>query len=47
MSPIRHSAIWDTLVAKSTTDEHRARAIEWLSGAVRIRYVFIDMLVVE
>ena len=36
MTPIKHSEIWNTLVEKSTTDEHKAQAIEWLSGAVRI-----------
>ena len=39
MTPIKHSEIWNTLAEKSTTNEHKARAIEWLSGAVRIPYV--------
>lgn len=39
MTPVKHSAIWDGLMERSTTDGHKARAIEWLSGAVRVRYV--------
>jgi len=45
VTPIKHSAIWESIVEKSATDEHRARTIEWLSGAVRIRYVFIILCV--
>ena len=37
--PIKHSAIWEGLVKESTTDEYKTRAIEWLSGAVRVQYV--------
>ncbi|KAF9646522.1 carboxypeptidase S, partial [Thelephora ganbajun] len=38
ITPTEHSAIWESLLEKSTTDgEYRARAIEWLSGAVRVR----------
>ena len=39
ITPIKHSAIWESLVEKSATDEHKTRVIERLSGAVRIRYV--------
>jgi len=39
MTPTKHSEIWDKLVEKSTTEEYKTRAIEWLSGAVRIRCV--------
>jgi hypothetical protein len=39
ITPVKHSAIWDRLTERSATDEHKARAIEWLSGAVRVRYV--------
>jgi len=44
MTPVKHSAIWDKLVEKSATEEYKARAIEWLSGAVRIRYVLRSSL---
>jgi len=44
ITPIKHSAIWDSLVGKSATDEHEARAIEWLSGAVRVPYVLCSSL---
>ena len=43
MIPIKNLAIWDRLVEESTTDEHKARVIEWLSGAVRVRYAFIGL----
>ena len=44
MTPAKHSAIWDKLVEKSATEEYKARAIEWLSGAVRVRYVLYPSL---
>jgi len=44
ITPIKHSAIWDSLVGKSATDEPKARAIEWLSGAVRVPYVLCSSL---
>jgi len=46
IAPIKHSAIWEGLVEKSTTAEYKTRAIEWLSGAVRIQYV-LSVLDVE
>jgi len=47
ITPIKHSAIWDDLMGKSATDEHKARAIEWLSGAVRVQYVLRSSLVLN
>ena len=44
ITPIKHSAIWESLIEKSATDTHKARVIEWLSGAVRIRYVLCSSL---
>ena len=44
ITPIKHSAIWESLIEKSATDEHKARTIEWLSGAVRIRYALWSSL---
>lgn len=44
MTPAKHSAIWDELVEKSATEEYKARAIEWLSGAVGIRCVLCSSL---
>ena len=38
VAPVKHSAIWDTLVKRSASDQYKEHAIEWLSGAVRIRY---------
>ena len=38
ITPVKHSAIWDTLVKRPASDEQKKRTIEWLSGAVRIRY---------
>lgn len=38
VAPIKNSAIWDALAKRSTSDEYKERAIEWLSGAVRIPY---------
>lgn len=37
ITPVKHSAIWESLVERSTSDEFKERAIEWLGGAVRIR----------
>jgi len=47
MTPIKHSAIWDTLVGKPATEEYKTRAIEWLSGAVRVRFVLSSSLVLN
>ena len=44
ITPTKHSAIWESLIEKSATDEHKTRAIEWLSGAVRNRYVLWSSL---
>jgi len=38
ITPTKHSAIWESFVEKSTTDDYKTRAIEWLGGAVRIPY---------
>ena len=40
ITPTKHSAIWESFVERSTTDEYKTRAIEWLGGAVRIPYVY-------
>ena len=40
IKPIKHSAIWDTLVDRSASEEYREHAIDLLSEAVKIRYVF-------
>jgi len=37
--PTKHSAIWESFLENSTTDEYKTRAIEWLGGAVRVPYV--------
>ena len=34
--PTKHSAIWKSFVERTTTDEYKAHAIEWLGGAVRV-----------
>jgi len=39
ITPTKHSAIWESFVEKTTTDEYKTRAIEWLGGAVRVPYV--------
>jgi len=39
ITPTKHSAIWESFVERSTTDEYKTRAIEWLGGAVRVPYV--------
>ena len=39
ITPTKHSAIWESFTEKTTTDEYKTRAIEWLCGAVRIPYV--------
>ena len=36
--PLKHSEVWESLVERSTTDEYKTRAIEWLGGAVRVPY---------
>ena len=38
IAPAKHPAIWESLVERSTTDEYKTRAIEWLGGAVRVPY---------
>ena len=45
ITPVKHSAIWDTLVKRSTSDEYKEHAIEWLSGAVRVRYASYPSIV--
>ena len=47
VTPVKHSAIWEGLVENSTTEEYKAHAIEWLSGAVRVRYVSRSSLVLD
>ena len=39
ITPTKRSAIWESFVERSTTDEYKTRAIEWLGGAVRVPYV--------
>ena len=39
ITPVKHSAIWDALVERSASDEHKERTIQWLSEAVQIRCV--------
>jgi len=39
IAPTKHSAIWESFVERTTTDEYKTRAIEWLGGAVRVPYV--------
>jgi len=38
ITPTKHSAIWESFVERTATDEYKTRAIEWLGGAVRIPY---------
>jgi len=38
ITPTKHSAIWESFVEKTTTDEYKTRAVEWLGGAVRVPY---------
>ena len=40
VTPRKYSEIWENLLEKSATDEYQTRVIEWLSGAVRIPYVY-------
>ena len=40
ITPTKHSAIWESFVERTTTDEYKTRAIEWLGRAVRIPYVY-------
>ena len=47
ITPVKHSAVWNTLVDGSASDNHRDRAIEWLSGAVRVKYVFHPSCVLQ
>ena len=46
-TPVKHSAIWNTLVERSASEEFKERAVEWLGGAVRIRYVLDSSLMLE
>ena len=39
IAPTKHSAIWESFVERTATDEYKTRAIEWLGGAVRVPYV--------
>ncbi|KAF9786344.1 carboxypeptidase S [Thelephora terrestris] len=44
MTPVKHSAIWNTLVERSASEEFKERAVEWLSGAVKIRTESYDYM---
>ena len=44
ITPVKHSAVWDSLVEMSASDKYKERTVEWLSGAVKIRYVWRPLL---
>ncbi|HEX3641492.1 MAG TPA: hypothetical protein VHV10_09395 [Ktedonobacteraceae bacterium] len=47
MTPVQHFGMWNALVERSTFDKFREHAVEWLSGAVRVRFVLHSSLVLK
>ena len=37
--PVRNKAVWDAFGSQLDTDDFKDKAIEWLGGAVRVKYV--------
>lgn len=39
ITPQKHALIWESLLKEAGTEEYKGKAVEWLSGAIRIACV--------